>query len=61
MLLARLGRRFYVLDDLGGSPVPAGLRQGFEPMLTLGQDAAWVHGHRVAAIDDAGKSAGAPR
>ena len=51
MLLVRLGRRFYVLDDLGGRPVPAGLRQGFEPTLTLGLNAAWIHGHRLAASD----------
>jgi hypothetical protein len=50
MLVVRLDRRFFVLDD-GGSPVPARLRQGFEPMLTLGQNAAWIHGHRVAAAD----------
>jgi predicted transglutaminase-like cysteine proteinase len=48
VLLVRLGNRFYVLDDLGGAPIAADRRQGFEPMITLGQNASWIHGHRVA-------------
>ncbi len=48
VLLVRLGRSFYVLDDLGGSPILADRRHGFEPMLTLGHNASWIHGHRVA-------------
>ena len=48
VLLARLNNRFYVLDDLGGAPIAADRRQGFEPMITLGQNASWIHGHRVA-------------
>ncbi len=46
VLLVRLGGRFYVIDDLGGAPIAADLRQGFEPMLTLGQNASWIHGRR---------------
>src|SRR5687767_7614730 len=48
VLLARVGHRFYVLDDLGGAPIAADRRQGFEPMITLGQNASWIHGRRVA-------------
>ena len=48
VLLARLGNRYYVLDDLGGAPTAADRREGFEPMITLGQNASWIHGRRVA-------------
>lgn len=61
VLLVRLGGRFYVLDDLGGSPIPADRREGFEPMVTLGSNAAWIHGHRIAAAGRAGMTTGAPR
>jgi predicted transglutaminase-like cysteine proteinase len=61
VLLVRLGRKFYVLDDLGGSPIPADRRQGFEPMLTLGSNVAWIHGHRIAGTSRAGMTSGAPR
>src|SRR5829696_8485256 len=61
VLLVRLGGRFYVLDDLGGDPIPADRRQGFEPMLTLGQNASWIHGHKVAQDRRAGAATGAPR
>ncbi|MEO8547132.1 MAG: transglutaminase-like cysteine peptidase [Sphingomicrobium sp.] len=61
VLLVRLGGRFYVLDDLGGSPIPAERRQGFEPMLTLGSNTAWIHGHRIAGATRAGVATGAPR
>ena len=47
VLLARVGQRFFVLDDLGGSPIPADRRAGFEPMITLGHNSSWIHGHRV--------------
>ena len=46
--IIRLGARSYVLDDLGGKPVPADLRQGFEPMMTFGANASWLHGKRYA-------------
>lgn len=61
VLLVRLNGRFHVLDDLGGSPVPADRRQGFEPMLTLGHQASWIHGRRIATDNRAGVATGAPR
>jgi predicted transglutaminase-like cysteine proteinase len=63
VLMVRLGWRFYVLDDLGGSPIPDDRRRGFEPMLTLGSDMAWIHGHRIAggAIRAGVPRTGAPR
>ena len=61
VLLARLGPRFYVLDDLGGAPIAADRRQGFEPMITLGHNASWIHGRRVAGVRRAGVTIGAPR
>jgi predicted transglutaminase-like cysteine proteinase len=61
VLLVRLGYRFYVLDDLGGAPIAADRRQGFEPMITLGHNASWIHGHRVAGAKRAGVATGAPR
>lgn len=63
VLMVRVGRRFFVLDDLGGSPIPADRRSGFEPMLTLGSDMAWIHGHRIAGggIRASAPRTGAPR
>jgi len=63
VLMVRVGRRFYVLDDLGGKPVMADRRPGFEPMLTLGSDMAWIHGHKIAGgkIRAGVPSIGAPR
>lgn len=61
VLLVRLGRSFLVLDDLGGSPISADRRQGFEPMLTLGHHASWIHGRRVGGANRAGVASGAPR
>jgi predicted transglutaminase-like cysteine proteinase len=61
VLLVRLGRSFLVLDDLGGSPIAADRRQGFEPMLTLGHNASWIHGRRIAAGKRAVVASGAPR
>lgn len=61
VLLVRLGRSFFVLDDLGGSPISADRRQGFEPMLTLGHNASWIHGRRIARAKRAGVASGAPR
>ena len=48
VLIVRSGKRFYVLDDLGGAPIPSDRRQGFEPMVTLGFGGSWIHGHRIA-------------
>lgn len=49
VLIVRSGKRLYVLDDLGGAPIPADRRQGFEPMVTLGYGGSWIHGHRITA------------
>lgn len=48
VLIVRSGRRLYVLDDLGGAPIPSDRREGFEPMVTLGYGGSWIHGYRVA-------------
>ena len=48
VLIVRSGNRLLVLDDLGGAPVPADRREGFEPMLTLAYGASWIHGRRIA-------------
>ena len=61
VLLVRLGNRFYVLDDLGGAPIAADRRQGFEPMITLGHNSSWIHGRRVAGVRRGGVATGAPR
>ena len=47
VLVVRLADRFYVLDDLGGKPVQAEYREGFEPFLTFGANTTWLHGRRV--------------
>ena len=47
VLAVRLADRFYILDDLGGRPVPAEHREGFEPFLTFGANVTWLHGRRV--------------
>ena len=49
VLIVRSARRLYVLDDLGGAPILAERREGFEPMLTLGFGGSWIHGHRHVA------------
>src|SRR5215213_10503706 len=69
VLLVRASNRFYVLDDLGGAPIAADRREGFEPMITLGQNASWIHGRRVAgrvasraaAVRRSGSASGSPR
>jgi predicted transglutaminase-like cysteine proteinase len=47
VLIVRVGPRFYVLDDTGGSPFTTDRRPEFSPMLTFGYGATWIHGHRV--------------
>ena len=61
VLLARVGQRFYVLDDLGGAPIAADRRQGFEPMITLGHNSSWIHGRRVASNRRVATAIGSPR
>lgn len=48
VLIVRTGRRLYVLDDLGGRPVPAERREGFTPQLSFGNEAIWAHATRIA-------------
>jgi predicted transglutaminase-like cysteine proteinase len=48
VLLARVGKSFFVLDDTGGKPVPSELRTGFEPAMTFGANRSWLHGRRSA-------------
>ena len=57
VLVVRVADRFYVLDDLGGRPVPAEYREGFEPFLTFGANATWLHGRRVHLAAGRGRSA----
>ena len=61
VLLVRVGDRFYVLDDLGGTPITADRRQGFEPMITLGHNSSWIHGRRFARTGRAGVASGTRR
>lgn len=56
VLIVRTGERFYVLDDLGGKPIPADLREGFEPLLTFGANISWIHGRRVAKAGSSGEA-----
>jgi predicted transglutaminase-like cysteine proteinase len=57
VLVVRMADRFYVLDDLGGRPVAAEYRQGFEPFLTFGANTTWLHGRRVHLAAAGGRSA----
>ena len=49
VLIVRTGNRTFVLDDLGGKPIPAERREGFEPVMSFGANATWIHGRRVMA------------
>ena len=51
LLLVLVGDDFYALDDR--SPVPLRATEGmrFKPVITLGRNAAWIHGRRVAIRD----------
>ena len=59
VLIARTGMRLYVLDDLGGRPVPTERREGFTPQLSFGKDSTWAHASRVARAGST-SSAAAP-
>ena len=61
VLVVRLGGRFYIVDDLGGAPIAADRREGFEPMITLGHNASWIHGRRRAAPTLAAAIIAAPK
>jgi len=56
VLVVKLADHFYVLDDLGGKPVPAEYREGFEPFLTFGANTTWLHGRRVHLAAAGGRS-----
>ena len=56
VLVVRLADRFYVLDDLGGRPISAESREGFEPFLTFGANTTWLHGRRVHLATAGGRS-----
>ena len=60
VLIARLGDRHYVLDDLGGRPVRARLREGFTPQLSFGSNAAWAHATRTVRTSIASSAVAAP-
>jgi predicted transglutaminase-like cysteine proteinase len=50
VLVARLGGRFYVLDDTGGSPFPIeSRRKEFKPLLSFGFNGVWAHTMPVSA------------
>lgn len=49
VLVVKVGNQLMVLDDSGGAPYPVEQRPDFEPMMTLGHGASWLHGRRRAA------------
>jgi predicted transglutaminase-like cysteine proteinase len=44
MLAARANGRFWLLEDRGSALVPADRRTGFAPMMSFGDNKAWLHG-----------------
>lgn len=60
VLIVKAGNRSFVLDDLGGRPVPVERREGFTPQLSFGSDTAWAHATR-APRSTAVASVAAPR
>ena len=44
MLAARANGRFWLLEDRGNALVPADRRTGFAPMMSFGDNRAWLHG-----------------
>ena len=47
VLIVRSGNRLYMLDDLGGRPVPVDQRRGFTPQLSFGSRLVWAHASRL--------------
>jgi predicted transglutaminase-like cysteine proteinase len=43
VLIVRNGRDYYVLDDTGAAPYRPEQRKEFQPVLTFGYGASWVH------------------
>ncbi len=54
LLLARIGGRFYVLDDRAERPLIAERHSKFVPVITLGDHFAWVHGRRLLSAGRSG-------
>ena len=48
MLLVRVRDRFFLLDDRSPVPLSSAASDRFEPVITLGQNKAWIHGRRIA-------------
>ena len=49
VLTARVGGRYYVLDDTGGAPFPVDERRNeFQPEISFGMYGAWIHSHPTA-------------
>ena len=58
MLMVRMAPgNFMSLDDLGGPPLPAAHREGFQPVLSFSTTGSWLHGYRTAAHAQAFASA----
>lgn len=57
VLIVRVGRDYYILDDSGGAPFRPEQRKEFQPVITFGYGASWVHrpivGKSIAAGVDA--------
>jgi predicted transglutaminase-like cysteine proteinase len=49
VLVVREGRDYYILDDSGGTPYTPEQRKEFQPVLTFGYGASWVHRPLVPA------------
>lgn len=44
VLIVRLGKRYFVLDDTGGQPFPVDERRfEFQPVISFGWNGTWVH------------------
>ena len=61
ILIARLGSRHFVLDDTGGTPFTTDRRPEFEPMMTFGANASWIHGRRHVVANRGGTAVGASK
>ena len=48
VLIARMDGRYLMFDDSDAPPKPVEMRPDFEPILTLGHGASWLHGKRRA-------------
>lgn len=48
LLVARVGDRFYLLDDRNPVPLASPADGRFQPVITLGRNSAWLHGRRIS-------------